>query len=94
MGVWSSEGLDGYESTFTPMNARRIVVLDAVCLFPLHRVIGGLRSLLWFDRGAPQLPPEPGLEARRARFLSLVRDFTQASAVYNERLRQMALDSA
>ncbi|WNG26786.1 hypothetical protein F0U62_24285 [Cystobacter fuscus] len=75
------------------MNARRIVVLDAVCLFPLHRLIGGLRGLLWFDRGAPQLPPEPGLEARRARFLSLVRDFTQASAVYNERLRQMALDS-
>ncbi|EPX56474.1 hypothetical protein D187_007816 [Cystobacter fuscus DSM 2262] len=93
VGIWSSEGPDGYESTFTPMNARRIVVLDAVCLFPLHRLIGGLRGLLWFDRGAPQLPPEPGLEARRARFLSLVRDFTQASAVYNERLRQMALDS-
>ncbi|WNG17242.1 hypothetical protein [Cystobacter fuscus] len=93
VGVWSYGGPDGYESTFTPVNARRILGMDAVRLFPPHQLIGGLRSLLWFDRGAPQLPPEPGLEARRTSFLSLVRDFSQATAVYNERLRQMALDS-
>jgi len=62
---------------------------EAVKAFPLQRLMGGLWSILWFDRGHPIHPPEPELEARRNRFMALVKELSKATAAYNERLRRV-----
>ena len=74
----------------TPTGARRVTAHDAVRLFPLHQILGGLRAILWFDRAHPQLPLDPELESRRQRFLERVKDLSRIADEYNKRLWRLS----
>ncbi|HZH79055.1 MAG TPA: hypothetical protein VEY88_23715 [Archangium sp.] len=91
MGLWRLKGEVDYDCVLTLADAELIEPLDAVRSFPLHRLLGTLRSVLWFDTGHPIEPPEPELEARRTRFMALVGELSKATLSYTERLRRAGL---
>lgn len=88
--VWKM-GLHHYDTLTTVGDAALIEPEQAVMEFPLPRLMGGLRSILWFDRGNPISPPEPELEARRERFMAMVKELSRATTAYNERIRRVGL---
>ncbi|MBM7116605.1 hypothetical protein [Archangium primigenium] len=90
--LWKKRAPDTVAPALTPLRARRVTAQEAVGLFPLHRLLGGLRALLWFDRGAPLEPPEPELEARRTRFLELVERLSRATEEHARRVWRLRFD--
>ncbi len=90
--LWKKRDPATVEQALTPIGARRVTAREAVRLFSPHRLLGGLRALLWFDRGCPLDPPEPELEARRARFLELVERLSRASEEHARRVWRLRFD--
>lgn len=95
--VWKM-GLHHYDTLTTVGDAQIIDAERAVKEFPLPSLVAGLYGILWFElHGAnpgPQAPPDPELEARRERFLALVKELSKATSAYNERLRRVGLGPA
>lgn len=95
--VWKM-GLHHYDTVTTVGDARIIDAERAVKEFPLPSLVAGLYGILWFElHGAspgPRAAQEPELEARRDRFLALVKELSKATSAYNERLRRVGLGPA
>lgn len=92
LGPWTKRAPGQSALGFTPTGARRVTAQEAVRLFPFSELLGTLRALLWHDRGAPQQPADPEVEARRARFLELVHAYAQLCEDFNQRLWRLGLE--
>jgi hypothetical protein len=87
--VWKM-GLSHYDTLTTVGDAALIEPERAVKEFPFPSLLASLQGLLWFDRASS--PAAPELEARRNRFMALVKELSKATAAYNERLRRVGLE--
>ena len=87
VGLWTGtaeKSLGNMLSVLT--SAERVDSARVLEHFPLHEILPKLRDLLWYDRLPELAPPALDLEARRERFMHLVKELSQATAGFNERL--------
>lgn len=91
--VWKM-GLHHYDTVTTVGDAQLIEADRAVKEFSLPDLVASLQGILWFDRAMSVGPASLDLEARRDRFMALVKELSKATSAYNERIRRVGLGPA
>lgn len=94
VGTWTNPNKMARMVT-TIADAQLIEPWVALQHFPLHRLLGALRSCLW-DKSPSEdkAARAPDLEARRARFTTLIADLDAATRAHRERLRRVGDEAA